>query len=341
MARTRMVRRWRRKMEVRDDAQYVDMLATLSEGSVRRNFNPYTDIDWESPEFAVTDNDPRWILPATDPLGRHPWYQAQSEERQIKIGMWRQANVAKVGLHFESILIRGLMNYTFWVPNGSPEYRYCLHESVEECNHTMMFQEMVNRIGADVPGMPRLLKWFSPLVPLVAGPLPLAFFIGVLAGEEPIDHTQKNVLREGKSLHPIMERVMAIHVAEEARHISFAHEFLRKRLPQLTKRQQFWTALYLPLTMKALCRAIVVPPKAFWREFDIPRSVKKELFFRSPESRKWLSDMFGDVRMLAHDTGLMQNRSARLMWRLCRINGKPSRYRSEPQRQHLAAVPAA
>ena len=29
--------------------QYVDMLTTLSEGSVRRNFNPYTDIDWDSP----------------------------------------------------------------------------------------------------------------------------------------------------------------------------------------------------------------------------------------------------------------------------------------------------
>ncbi len=170
-----MVQRWRRNMEVRDDAEYVDMLATLSEGSVRRNFNPYTDIDWESPEFAVTDNDPRWILPTTDPLGRHPWYLAQSDERKIEIGMWRQANVAKVGLHFESILIRGLMNYTFWVPNGSPEYRYCLHESVEECNHTMMFQEMINRIGADVPGMPRKLRWISPVVPLVAGPLPVAF----------------------------------------------------------------------------------------------------------------------------------------------------------------------
>ena len=53
MARTRMVRRWRRNMEVRDDDAYVDMLTTLSEGSVRRNFNPYTDIDWDSPEFAV------------------------------------------------------------------------------------------------------------------------------------------------------------------------------------------------------------------------------------------------------------------------------------------------
>ncbi|MGB3285927.1 AurF N-oxygenase family protein, partial [Mycolicibacter algericus] len=164
-ARTRIVRRWRANMDVSDDTAYVDMLNTLSEGSVRRHFNPYLDIDWDSPEFKVFDNDPRWILPATDPLGKHAWYQAQPEERQIKIGMWRQANVAKVGLHFESILIRGLLNYAFWVPNGSPEYRYCLHESVEECNHTLMFQEMVNHIGADVPGMPRFLKWLAAFIP--------------------------------------------------------------------------------------------------------------------------------------------------------------------------------
>jgi hypothetical protein len=339
-ARTKMVRRWRRNMDVQDDAQYVEMLTTLSEGSVRRNFNPYTDIDWKSPEFAVTDNDPRWILPSSDPLGRHPWYQAQSWERQIQIGMWRQSNVAKVGLHFESILIRGLMNYSFWVPNGSPEYRYCLHESVEECNHTMMFQEMVNHIGADVPGMPRLLKWISPVVPLAAGPLPVPFFFGVLAGEEPIDHTQKNVLREGKTLHPIMERVMAIHVAEEARHISFAHEYLRKRVPNLTRWQRFWLSLYVPVVMRVLCSAIVVPPKAFWREFDIPREVRKDLFFGAPESRQMLRDMFADVRMLAHDTSLM-NPFAKLVWRICKINGKPSRYRSEPQREHLVAAPAA
>jgi hypothetical protein len=254
--------------------------------------------------------------------------------------MWRQANVAKVGLHFESILIRGLMEYAFWVPNGSPEYRYCLHEAVEECNHTMMFQEMVNHIGADVPGMPRLLKWIQPLIPLAAGPLPIPFWFGILAGEEPIDHTQKNVLREGKTLHPIMERVMAIHVAEEARHISFAHEYLRKRVPHLPRRKRFWLSLYVPVVMRILCSAIVVPPKAFWREFDIPREVRKEVFFRSPESRQVLRDMFGDVRMLCHDTGLM-NPVARIVWRICKINGKPSRYRSEPQRQHLAVVPAA
>jgi hypothetical protein len=336
-ARTRIVRRWRKNMDVLDDTAYVDTLTTLSEGSVRRNFNPYTDIAWDSPEFAVVENDERWILPATDPIGRHAWYQSQPIERQIEIGMWRQANVAKVGLHFESILIRGLMEYAFWTPNRSPEYRYCLHEAVEECNHTLMFQEMVNRIGADVPGMPRLLKWVQPFIPLVAGPLPIPFWFGILAGEEPIDHTQKNVLREGKTLHPIMERVMAIHVAEEARHISFAHEYLRKRVPQLPRRKRFWLSLYVPVTMRILCSAIIVPPRAFWKEFDIPRSVRKEIFFRSPESRQMLRDMFGDVRMLAHDTGLM-NPLAKMMWRICRINGAPSRYRSEPQRQHLVSV---
>lgn len=337
MARTRMVRRWRRSMEVTDDAQYVDMLNTLSEGSVRRNFNPYTDIDWDAPEFAVTPGDERWILPATDPLGRHRWYQAQPVQKQIEIGMWRQANVAKVGLQFELILIRGLTNYAFWVPNGSPEYRYCLHETIEECNHTLMFQEMVNRIGADVPGMPRLLRWLAPAIPQVAGPLPVPFFFGVLAGEEPIDHTQKNVLREGKELHPIMERVMAIHVAEEARHISFAHEFLRKRLPRLSRRQRFLLSLNVPLIMRILCQAIIVPPRSFFKEFDIPREVRKELFFRSPESRQMLRDMFADVRALCYETNLM-NPVAKLVWRMCKIDGPPSRYRSEPQRRHIVAA---
>ncbi|HEY9264324.1 MAG TPA: diiron oxygenase, partial [Mycobacterium sp.] len=44
-ARTPIIRRWRKNMEIGDspeDREYVDMLTTLSEGSVRRNFNPYT-----------------------------------------------------------------------------------------------------------------------------------------------------------------------------------------------------------------------------------------------------------------------------------------------------------
>lgn len=339
-AKTPIIRRWRKNMELGDSTQdqaYIDLLNTLSEGSVRRSFNPYTDIVWDAPEFAVVPNDTRWVLPGSDLIGRHPWYTSQPIERRIEIGMWRQANIVKVGQQFESMLIRGLLNYAFWVPNGSPEYRYCLHESVEECNHTMMFQEMVNRIGDDVPGMSRVLRWLSQFIPLAAGPLPIVFFFGVLAGEEPIDHTQKDVLREGKALHPIMERVMAIHVAEEARHISFAHEYLRRRVPNMPRRKRFWLSLHVPIIMRVLCQAIVKPPKSFWTEFDIPSSVRKEVFFQSPESRQYLRDMFGDVRMLCHQTGLM-NPVAKLIWRICKIDGQPNRYRSEPARRPMVTA---
>jgi P-aminobenzoate N-oxygenase AurF len=340
VAWTRMVQRWRRNMNVTDDPEYVATLASLSEASVRRHFNPYTDIDWEAPEFAVSKDDPRWVLSASDPLGRHPWYRAQPLEKQIEIGLWRHANTAKASLQLESILIRGLMNYTFWVPNGSPEYRYCVHESIEECNHALMFQELVNRIGVDVPGMPRWLRWISPAIPLYAGPLPGTFFFGVLAGELPIHNMQKSMLREEHSPHPIMEKVMAIHVAEEARHISFADQFLTKRVPRMVRRSRFALSLYVPIVMRVLCQAIVVPSRSFFRKFDIPRSVRKELFFNAPDSRQALRHMYGDVRMLCDDVGLM-NPLSLMLWRICKINGQPSRYRGEPQRAHMPSPATA
>lgn len=331
------IKRLKRNMDVRDDTHYAATLTSLSEASVR-HFNPFADVDWESPIFSVTENDPRWVLSTSDPLGGHPWYQAQPLDTQVAIGMWRHANMAKVGTQFEGILVRGLLHYAFWVPNGSPEYRYCVHESIEECSHSLMFQEIVNRIGVDVPGMPRWLRVLSPVVPLYAGPLPNAFFFGVLAGEVPFDYLQTNLLREPepRSLHPIMQDLIAIHVAEEARHISFAHECLRRRVPRLTWYARFWLSLYVPVVMRMLGQAMVVPSRRFFRQFGIPRSVRKQLYSNDGDSRQTLRDMFGDVRMLCDELGLM-NPFALVMWRVCRISGPASRYRSEPPRVNVSA----
>jgi hypothetical protein len=180
----------------------------------------------------------------------------------------------------------------------------------------------------------------SPLLPLYAGPLPNTFFFGVLAGEVPIDRMQMNVLREGNSVHPIMQTVMAIHVAEEARHIAFAHEYLRKRVPRIMRGSRFVLSLYVPVIMRVLCRAALVPPRRFFKEFGVPTSVRNDLFFDGPDSRQTLRDMFADVRMLCQDMGLM-NPVAGLVWRICKIDGRPSRYRGEPQRAHPPTSAAA
>lgn len=308
---------------------YEQKLRTLSEGSVHQHFDPWTDIAWDDPQYAVRADDPRWVLPQTDALGRHPWYRAQPLEKQIAIGLWRQANVAKVGLQFENILIRGLMEHVMRLPNGSPEFRYCTHEATEETHHTQMFQEFVNRTGVDVPGGPRYFRALAPFLPLAARYLPSVFFIGVLAGEEPIDHVQKAVLRSGDPMHPLLQRIMQIHVAEEARHISFAHEYLKRRVPAQGWLHRAVLSIVLPIVMRTLCDVIMVPGTEMTRDVGVPKRVLREVFWDSAEGRRMLRDMFADVRALARDLGLM-NPLARRVWRALGIDGRPARYRSEP-----------
>lgn len=312
--------------------EYANKLLLLSEGSVHKHFDPFADIDWDNPDFDVDADPQRWILPASaDPLGRHPWYLAQPDEVRIAIGKYRQANIAKVGLQFESILISGMQQHIFGLPNGSPEFRYCSHEMIEEHYHTLMFQEMVNRIGVDVPGMGPWVRRLRHLGVPVAVLFPSLFFMAVLAGEEPIDHVQKDVLRSGEDVHPIMRGVMAIHVAEEARHISFAHEFLKYHVPQQTPVNRLALSVAMPVVMWILGRSIVTPPRAFFTEFEIPDRVRKELFYGSKEARQVFSDYFVDVRALAAELGLM-NPIAKRVWRLLGIDGPASRYRSAPIR---------
>ncbi len=317
------------------DLDYIATLTNLSESSQRRRFDPFADVNWDDAEHAITTDDPRWVV--TDgPLAQASWYRRQPLDKQIAMGMWLQANIAKIAMQFESMLIRGFVQYASAVPNGSAEHRYCMHETIEECNHVLMFQELVNRIGFDVPGMPRWMRSIAPIMPLYAGPFPNTFFFGVLAGEIPIDVIQTEALRNAGATHPLVERIMAIHVAEEARHISFADAYLRRRVPDVRWINRLWMSLYVPIVMRVFLQPIIVPPRRFFREFQVPRSVRKQLHAGSPQSRQAVRDTFADVRMLCTDMGLM-NRIGRPMWRLCRIDGPPSRYRGEPQRAQLPA----
>ena len=310
---------------------YEEKLQTLSEASVRVAFNAFKDIPWDDPAYAVVTDDDRWILPSVDPLGGHEWYRSLPRDRQIEIGMARMANIAKVGWQFENVLIKGVMEYLMDVPNGSAEFRYLMHEVTEETHHIQMFQELVNRIGADLPGAARWLRVAQSVLPVFGRLLPELFFSAVLAGEEPIDHLQKQILRSGESVHPLMARIMQIHVAEEARHISFAHEYLARKVPTLSRPRKAVMSVLYPVIMRIACDIIAKPSGEFVKRYDIPKQVIKDLYWDAPESAKLLRDLFADVRTLAHEADLL-NPVSRVLWKRLRIDGRPARYRSEPAR---------
>ena len=286
--------------------EFTVMVGRLNKLSVERHFDAYADIDWDDPANAVDPADPRFELPAIDPLRHTDWYAAQPPVVRAGLGCYRWAACMKTGWHFENLLQRGLLRYAFQLRNGSPEFRYLHHEIIEESQHTLMFQEFVNRSGLPVRGMPwflrRLAEWF--VVPL-ARIFPTLFFLFVLGGEDPVDHLQRQVLADADTtLHPLVERIMRIHTTEEARHLSFARKYLQRTVPDLGFLRRLHLALLAPLVLGIMARLMLQPSGDLVRHCGVPRPVVRAAN-RSRAGRQLLKDSVGKTRRLFSELGLI------------------------------------
>jgi hypothetical protein len=65
--------------------------------------------------------------------------------------------------------------------------------------------------------------------------------VAALIGEEIFDSLQRQMM-DDPELQPIIQRLMRIHVTEEARHIQFARDGLRKRGPQMRRLEKWFVA---------------------------------------------------------------------------------------------------
>ena len=311
---------------------YFDRVEALSRATVRRRFDPYVDIDWDAPENALADDDPRWQLdPDSAPLAATEWYAQQPLQRRIDMGRWVTANTLKVTLQFEMMLIRGVVHYAGKMPNGSPVFQYLLHELIDECNHIQMFQEFVNRTGEDVPGMRRGSRFIGPILGFIGGYANIIHFIGVLCGEQPLHFQQTLQHRGAAHVPPLLNKITYIHLAEEARHISFADDLLAQRMHSVSRRKRAWYAILFPFFLRWLIGEMMGPPRTFARQFGVPRRVFKSAFWRSDQSRQMMAESAADVRRVAEDLGLRTVWS-RWIWRMLGIDGRLPRYRGEPDR---------
>ena len=250
---------------------YEHLVQRLSHQSVVKHFDAYADIAWDDPDYHVDPDDPRWELSSDDPLGGSAWYQAQPATVRSRIGLHTLASFAKIGGQFENVLQRGLLEYAHTLPNGAVEFRYAYHECIEEGHHSLMFQEFVNRTGLDVPGLGWWEKTMSRRVVNHARQFPALFFIFVLGGEDPIDHVQRTVLRSGRPIHPLLKRMMQIHVTEEARHLCFARHYLRRYVPNLGVVSRTLLALGAPVILGQMSRLMMQVSPHIVRTYGIPR----------------------------------------------------------------------
>jgi hypothetical protein len=308
--------------KVQDRKAYVGVIQRLSKASVDKHWEAYADIPWEDPDFKVDPDDPRWILPPIDRLGATAWYRAQPENVQAQIGLWRVATMMKIGLQFENLLKRGLLGYAYKLPNGSPEFRYVLHETTEECHHAMMFQEFVNRTGMPIKGMPRSLDLIAQVAPHIPRISTELFFVFVLGGEDPIDYFQRQTIKNGHVKHPLQDKILRIHIAEEARHISFARHYLKHRVPRINPVRRKALGIISPLILGVMARIMLAPPGSMVRHFGIPREVIREAYRDNDAWAKEMKNCVAKVRDLAAEIGMIDGFSRRL-WRAVGLWDEP------------------
>ncbi len=294
--------------------RHVDLLHRLNRLSVTKHFDAYADIDWDAPEMAIDPTDARFELPSDSALGATGWYRSLPPDTRARLGLHAIVGNMKAGLQFESVLKRGLLEYAAKLPDGTPEFRYAYHEVIEEAQHSLMFQEFVNRAGLEAPGLTWDMKVGARRVIGMARRFPAMFFVFVLGGEDPIDHVQREALRSGRDLHPLLERVMRIHVTEEARHLSFARSYLRETVPTLPRWKRFALSIQAPITLSVMAGVMMRPPRHLVRTYAIPRPVLAEAYRRDGPAAQAVRDSLRKVRALLVELGLV-NRASLVLWR--------------------------
>lgn len=298
--------------------RFTTTLERLNRLSQANRNDAFEDVPWD--DHALDPTDPRLVLPEDDPLADTDWYRSLGPEDRARVGLLRIVASLRTAWHFENILQQGLLHRALYMdhdqPHSAEEFRYIHHEVIEESNHTLMFHELIERSGFRVRGMHFLLRHLAAWLMRVLGRhSPVVFFAMVLGGEEPLDLLQRRTLAQ-PDLHPLVERIMRIHVAEEARHISYARAAIRDETSRLSPLRRRTVAFFTPLALGIMVRLMAQPTHDLVAG-GVPVDVARRSY-RSAAGRELLVDGVARIRGLLVDLDLTPA-PARAMWRALRI----------------------
>jgi len=302
-------------------APYPALLTRLSEMSVKKQFDPFRDIDWDAAENRIDLDDPRLGLPSVNPLAATAWYRGLAPKDQIRLGIEHMAQVLKYGIGFEALLSRGLLRFCQTVPNRSPEFRYAMHEVVEEGRHSLMFQELVDRLGSEPRTVTGFVRFANDRIERTGRTAPCFLMFCVLAGEIFIDQFNREILAlDRKAVHPLVRRIMQIHVTEEARHVCFAEQYLREHLPKASDLQRAAIAYVVPVILADTPRRMLQPDRRLRLRFRIPSSTLREAYGPGTQHRATVVATVEPIYKLFQEHGMLRSRHA-AWWRVLGLVG--------------------
>jgi hypothetical protein len=195
----------------------------LLESSRKHSFDPDVELDWDAPF-----EDGKWFWPPElVSLYDTPMWRRMPLEQQQNLARLEAASLASLGIWFEIILIQLLARHIYDKPVTSRHVRYALTEIADECRHSMMFARLISRGGAEPYPVSRLHHNMARVLKTVS--TTPGSFTCTLLGEEILDWMQRLTFPDDR-VQPLVRGVTRIHVVEEARHVRYAREELRRQM---------------------------------------------------------------------------------------------------------------
>ncbi|GDY30037.1 AurF N-oxygenase family protein [Gandjariella thermophila] len=224
----------------------------LLNSSARNSYDPEVDIDWSAPLA-----DGMYFLPPErlSLYGTDLWRE-MTEEQRVELSRHEVCSIASVGIWFEVILMELLSRYVYDRDPVLRHTQYALVEIADECRHSLMFARMIEKIGCPAygvtPGVHRLGRLFKRMS---FGP---SMFGTILVAEEVLDTVQREAMRDER-VQPLVRMVNRIHVLEEARHVRYAREEVRRQVRRLSRPELTYHRFVLARAAYMVVRSLIHP----------------------------------------------------------------------------------
>ncbi|MCF3122248.1 diiron oxygenase [Streptomyces arenae] len=195
----------------------------LLESSAKHSFDPDKELDWDAPV-----EEGKWFWPPElVSLYDTPMWKRMSQEQRLDLARHEAASLASLGIWFEIILMQLLVRHIYDKSVTSAHVRYALTEIADECRHSMMFARMIQKGGAPTYPVTRLNHNLARILKTVS--TTPGSFACTLLGEEILDWMQRLTFPDER-VQTLVRGVTRIHVVEEARHVRYAREELRRQM---------------------------------------------------------------------------------------------------------------
>ncbi|WP_328319631.1 AurF N-oxygenase family protein [Streptomyces sp. NBC_00388] len=218
---------------LRDREQVAERLL---ESSAKHSFDPEKELDWAAPV-----EDGKWFWPPElVSLYDTPLWRRMSGDQRMELARHEAASLASLGIWFEIILMQLLVRHIYDKSVTSSHVRYALTEIADECRHSMMFAKMIEKGGAPSYPVPRMYHNLARVLKTIS--TTPGSFAATLLGEEILDYMQRLTFPDER-VQTLVRGVTRIHVIEEARHVRYAREELRRQMVTAPRWEQHLTRI--------------------------------------------------------------------------------------------------